>query len=100
MLREVLRILASAGHDLESPVYQMGRSTLGRALAVRGRYAEAEPLLRDSYEWMAANRPVRVYLDFMLERLIDLYEAQGEPALAAEYRARLGSLDAPNAPVQ
>lgn len=59
---------------------------LGTALTGLGRYAEAEALLLESYQSVrsqtgagsADSRRSR-------ERLVTLYTAWGEPALAAEY---------------
>jgi hypothetical protein len=64
-------------------------STLGRCLTVQGRYAEAEPLLRESYERTAAHAPGSGFIPVMLERLIELYEGWGRPARAEAYRALL-----------
>ncbi|MGD8495429.1 MAG: serine/threonine-protein kinase [Gemmatimonadales bacterium] len=91
LLREVLGILANAGFDTSSPVFQMGRSTLGRSLAEQGRFAEAEPLLRDSYEWMRENAPRPVFLQFMGQRLVELYEDWGRPEAAERYANREGA---------
>lgn len=69
-------------------LYQMARNTLGRSMAAQGRYAEAEPLLRKSYEWAAENQPIPQVMPFMLDRLVALYEDWGRPAEADEYRNR------------
>jgi serine/threonine-protein kinase len=89
LLREAFRLLVNAGHDGTSMVHHMARSTLGRCLTAQGRYAEAEPLLSESYEWAAGHSPDHVFIPFMLDRLIGLYDAWPRPQLAAEYRRRL-----------
>lgn len=87
VLRETLRLLEASGFDESSVVHRMAQSTLGRALAQQGRYAEAEPLLRESYDWTIENQPIPVFIPFMLDRLVALYEDWGKPAEAARYRA-------------
>ncbi len=97
ILREMMEILRNAGDDLSSLRYQVGRSTLGRALAVQGRYAEAEPLLVESYEWLADAHPDdRRYLPTLRQRVVELYEAWGRPDEAAVYR-RQAEASAPDA---
>ena len=88
LLREAFRLLVRGGHGEASVVYHMARSTLGRCLAAQGRFDEAEPLLRESYDWAAAEHPDHVFLPFMLDRLIDLYDASDRSRLAADYRER------------
>jgi len=88
LLRAVARIL-DPGPDRTTVVHQMARSTLGRALAAQGRYAEAEALLLDSYERTVVVSPNTHFRPFMLERLVDLYEAWRKPDRADEFRARL-----------
>ena len=84
LLREVVDF-TSGGHEI---IHQVARSTLGRSLAKQERYEEAEPLLLESYEWLAANDPAPVFVPIMLDRLIELYEDSGRDALAEEYRLR------------
>lgn len=68
-------------------------SMLGGSLLGQGKYAEAEPLLVRGYEGMreraAAMPPGSPRLGEAVERLVRLYEATGQPAKAAEWRARL-----------
>ncbi|MBU0637758.1 MAG: serine/threonine-protein kinase [Planctomycetes bacterium] len=66
------------------------RSVLGAALVTLKRYAEGEPLLCESYE-LLANAPDVANVDkrAALQRVIDLYEAWGQPDRAAAYRALL-----------
>jgi eukaryotic-like serine/threonine-protein kinase len=89
ILREAMQILVNSGHDRTSLLHHVASSTLGRALAAQQRYAEAEPLLRNSYAWAAEHAPHPNFIPFMLARLIDLYDAWDRPELAAGYRARL-----------
>lgn len=88
LLREAFRLLVNAGHDENSIIYHVARSTLGRCLAAQGRYVEAEPLLRDSYEWAAANNPHPLFIPHMLDRLVALYDDWGKSEVAAEFRAK------------
>jgi serine/threonine-protein kinase len=88
LLRESLNLIVARGFGSDHVLYHMARSTLGRSLAAQGRYAEAEPLLLESYEWTAENQPDPAFIPFMLERLIALYDAWGRPTEAAEFRAR------------
>ncbi len=74
------------------------RSLLGASLLGQGRVAEARPLIVAGYEGLKAReeaipRNVRRRVPQAGERLAALYEAQGEPAKAAEWRTRL-ALDA------
>jgi non-specific serine/threonine protein kinase/serine/threonine-protein kinase len=68
------------------------RSILARALTVLGRYTEAEPLLLESCPVLQASRgaqapPTRD----CLRHLAELYDAWGQPAVAARYRAQAES---------
>lgn len=81
-LQEMTRLLAEEGHDLDSYLFQVGRSTLGRALAVQGRYAEAEPLLEGSYRWFMEHHPEQGIVETIRDRLVQLYEAWGRPGEA------------------
>ncbi|MDA1273017.1 MAG: serine/threonine-protein kinase [Verrucomicrobia bacterium] len=70
------------------------RSMLGAALSGQQRFAAAEPLLLEGYEGLkereqrlpASNR---VKIREAGERLVQLYEAWGKPAEAAEWKAKL-----------
>lgn len=63
---------------------------LGECLTAQQRYAEAEPLLLESYPVLKAKlgeqhaRTVDA-----LRRLVALYEAWGQPDKASDYRAML-----------
>jgi serine/threonine protein kinase/Tfp pilus assembly protein PilF len=76
------------------------RSLLGGSLLGQEKYAEAEPMLQSGYEGMkrreATIPPVgKIRLTEAIERLVQLYEATGEPGKAAVWRARLGRASLP-----
>jgi tetratricopeptide (TPR) repeat protein len=75
-------------------------SLLGASLAGQNKYSEAEPLLTEGYQGMAARNeqidaPSRYHLDNAYEWLIQLYSAWGKPDKSAEWRKR--KLEAPTA---
>ena len=82
------------------------QSDLGACLALQGRYADAEPLLVNSYgfhEIKGVSEP-ETYARESLRRIIDLYEAwdaaepgKGYDAEAAEWRAKLTAAEAEDA---
>ena len=68
-------------------------SLLGASLAGQKKYAEAEPLLREGYQGMLARKdligvPGWYHLDRAREWLVQLYQAWGKPAQAAEWRKK------------
>jgi tetratricopeptide (TPR) repeat protein len=68
-------------------------SVLGATLAGQKKYAEAEPLLVESYRGMMAREqhitvPARYDLDNSRAWLVQLYEAWGKPEKAAEWRLK------------
>jgi hypothetical protein len=68
------------------------RSALGEALAGQQKYAEAEPLLLKGYEILAAAKlpaRYRTRLTQALERLVQLYDAQGQQDKADQWRKKL-----------
>jgi eukaryotic-like serine/threonine-protein kinase len=70
----------------------LARSALGECLATQKRFAEAEPLLLDSYQTLkksqgATNPPTQI----ARQRLVTLYEACGRVDKAEQYRDELGS---------
>jgi serine/threonine protein kinase/Tfp pilus assembly protein PilF len=88
LLRESLAILAETLPEHRRRFDAM--SLLGAALANQAKYAEAEPLLLESYAGLKRlpripQKPVRNALG----RLIKLYEAWGKPDEAAKWRALL-----------
>jgi tetratricopeptide (TPR) repeat protein len=76
------------------------KSLLGGALLGQGRYAEAAPLITQGYEGMKARAarippPGQPRLCEAAGRVIQLYEAWGQPEKAAARKARLGLTDLP-----
>jgi tetratricopeptide (TPR) repeat protein len=76
------------------------RSLLGGSLLGQKKYAEAEPMLKTGYEGMRQREEMiplggKVRLTEAIERLVQLYEALGEPGKAAVWKARLGRTDLP-----
>jgi hypothetical protein len=70
-------------------------SQLGGALLGQGKAAEAEPLILAGYEGLQARAaripaPARSRLAEAAARVVQLYEAKGQPAKANEWRTRLG----------
>jgi len=68
-------------------------SLLGASLAGQKKYAEAEPLLLEGYQAMAARKnrmgvPDLYHLDHAREWLVQLYEAWGKPGKAAEWKKK------------
>jgi len=68
-------------------------SLLGGSLAGQRKYAEAEPLLIEGYQGMLARRTQlepwdSYHLDRSREWLMQLYQAWGQPAKAAEWRKK------------
>ena len=64
----------------------VARSTLGLCLTEAGRYAEAEPLLTESYETLRATHGAdddRV--ETARERVVQLYDAWGRPEAIARF---------------
>jgi hypothetical protein len=64
---------------------------LGASLAGQTKYAEAEPLLIESYEGMIARKdriavPEQYHLDRARDWLVQLYQAWGKPSQAAQWR--------------
>ena len=68
----------------------IARTVLGRCLAHRGSFGEAEGVLLEGYRVLDAERATGdTYRRDALEYLIELYELWGRPAEAAKYRAAL-----------
>jgi tetratricopeptide (TPR) repeat protein len=88
LLRECLGLRRAAlpGDDRFIAITQ---NLLGDCLTALGRYADAEPLLLDSYEQLRANPDAPAeQVRQALERIIGLYHAWGKPGRAAEWRAK------------
>jgi tetratricopeptide (TPR) repeat protein len=66
------------------------KSMLGGSLTGQKKYDEAEPLLLAGYEGMKQRAGTyRPRLTEAIERLVQLYDAWGQPEKAAEWRAKL-----------
>ena len=66
------------------------KSLLGGCLIAAQRYRDAEPLLLESYPVIAAQFGAAHNRSLVaLRRVVDLYQAWGQPAKAAEWRAKL-----------
>jgi len=66
------------------------KSLLGGCLTTEKRYADAEPLLLESYPVIKANfGGAHPRTQVALKRLVDLYDVWGKPAKGAPYRALL-----------
>ena len=68
-------------------------SLLGASLAGQKKYAEAEPLLLEGYQGMMARKdriavPDWYHMDRAREWIVQLYQAWGKPAQAAEWREK------------
>ena len=68
-------------------------SLLGASLAGQKKYIEAEPLLLEGYQGMLARKeriavPHWYHLDRAREWIVQLYQAGGKPAKAAEWREK------------
>jgi len=68
-------------------------SLLGASLAGQKKYAEAEPLLLEGYQEMAARKnriavPDWYHLEWARKWIVELYEAQGKPEKAAKWQQK------------
>jgi hypothetical protein len=89
MLRESLDIY---GSSLPEDHWKVGeaRSLLGRCLGEMGRFEEAEPLLIEGYERIERKLgPRHRTTNQAIHRLIEFYEASGNPDAAARYRSEI-----------
>ena len=75
-------------------------SLLGASLAGQKKYADAEPFLLQGYQGLQQrqaslaphlNAPRRITES--LERLVQLYDAWGQPAQAAEWKQKLAAFE-------
>ncbi|MDB5290268.1 MAG: pkn [Phycisphaerales bacterium] len=76
------------------------QSMLGGALLGQKKYPEAEPLLRQGYEGMKQREAkippqAKVRMTEAVERLVTLYENQGNAARAAEWKQTLAAMKPP-----
>jgi serine/threonine-protein kinase len=89
ILREAVKIrtdLLPKGHYWIA----LANSALGECLTIEKRYAEAEPLLLESYQTLKSSQGAsnpRTHI--ALQRLITLYENRGRSNAADAYRAKL-----------
>jgi serine/threonine protein kinase/Tfp pilus assembly protein PilF len=98
LVRECLRIRERIAPD-DWATFN-ARSLLGDSLLGQEKYAEAEPLLLTGYEEMKQREETippegKINLTEATERLVQLYEAWGQPEKAAAWKARLGLTDLP-----
>ena len=96
LLREGLRLTEK--HDLDAGYRFYVMNLLGASLAGQKNYADAEPLLIESCQGLqqrqaslspSLNAPRRI--TEALERLVQLYDAWGKPAQAAEWKQKLAA---------
>jgi eukaryotic-like serine/threonine-protein kinase len=85
-------------HDLDAGYRLYVMNLLGASLAGQKNYADAEPLLLESCQGLQQrqaslppylNAPRRITES--LERLVQLYDAWGTPAQAAEWKQKLAA---------
>jgi serine/threonine-protein kinase len=89
LLREALAIRKDAVGNAHWGTAQV-RGALGACLAVLGQSDEAEPLLREGYQGLAASLGDQdERTQHILRDLVAFYETQGQPAEANQYRTRL-----------
>ena len=86
----------SEKHDVDAGYRLYVMNLLGASLAGQKNYADAEPLLLESCQGLQQrqaslppylNAPRRI--TEALERLVQLYDAWGQPAQAAEWKQKL-----------
>jgi serine/threonine-protein kinase len=89
ILREAVKIrtdLLPKGHYWIA----LANSALGECLTIEKRYAEAEPLLLESYQTLKSSQGAsNPRTQIALQRLITLYENRGRSNAADAYRAKL-----------
>jgi tetratricopeptide (TPR) repeat protein len=73
-----------------SPILTRAQLFLGSALTAQGAYDEAERHLLAAQGGSIPPELRRVTERIILQSLVDLYDARGDAAAAARYRARLG----------
>ncbi len=101
LLREGLRL--EEKHDVDAGWRFYVMNLLGASLAGQKKYADAEPLLLQSGQGLQQrqaslapylNAPRRITES--LERLVQLYDAWGKPAQAAEWKQKLAAFQQAN----
>jgi hypothetical protein len=105
LLREGLRLTEK--HDVDAGYRFYVMNLLGASLAGQKNYADAEPLLLESCQGLQQrqasllpflNAPRRITES--LERLVQLYDAWGKPAQAAEWKQKLAAFQQANKSVE
>jgi eukaryotic-like serine/threonine-protein kinase len=96
LLRESLTVRENAERDAWTTFHT--KSLLGGALLGQGKYADAKPHLLDGFAGLNARRAQlgesnRACLDQAAERLVRLYEAQGNSKEADHWRHKLESAE-------
>jgi hypothetical protein len=87
-----IRVQDAVHHPLAHSVYT---SALGGALLGQGKYVEAEPLLLEGHQGLAALEAVygppqeNQLLAEAIERIVQLYEAKNQPEMARIWREKL-----------
>lgn len=94
-MREAMAVLEKEFRGNWMTLY--GRIMLGRILFGQKKYAEVEPLLLSFYESIKEGEDIfpmdtKTILKESLERLVQLSEAKGDPAQAAEWKQKLAEL--------
>jgi serine/threonine protein kinase/Tfp pilus assembly protein PilF len=88
LLKDALRIRSASLPPAHRSIAEV-QSELGACLLAQGRHAEAEPLLLSAFQTLeSAGDAAREPASLAASRLADLYQGMGDPARAAEYRAR------------
>ncbi len=93
MLRESVAILQKKQPEDQTLFH--AQSLLGAALLDQKKYAEAEPVLLKAYEGLKAceSQISPLYAQYRISEaagcVVELYEAWGQPAKAAEWRSKL-----------
>ena len=91
LLREALAVHEGTVPRRSSTMAFTLLGSLGECLATEKRYAEAEPLLKESYETLTALQvPQSPMLDEARQRLVSLYNDWGKPQAADRYRREPG----------
>ena len=76
-----------------SPWYALARAFLGRAWALQGRYAEAEPALLETYPVLLRARMEEHHTASVRRWIEDLYRSTGRPQQAQAYFKQVQSED-------
>ncbi len=77
----------------DSPWYALARAFLGRAWAMQGRFAEAEPALLETYPVLMRGRMDEQHTASVRRWIEELYRATGRPQQAQAYFKQLETRD-------